>query len=71
MPMVNITARGMSVEAARAKPMMLARDAMMRDVSSSEPGRQRRMNPHVTNTMTDVRKAVGTRAAQSWTPKML
>jgi len=42
MAMVNITVSGMSVEALRPKPIMIAAEAVMSAASSCMPGRTRR-----------------------------
>src|SRR5437588_8705902 len=69
--MVNIAASGMSVEAARLKPMHAALAAVMSAASTAAFGRNLRTAANIANTIAVAEKAEGRRAAQSLTPNIL
>src|SRR5579883_1775656 len=69
--MPNMDASGMSVEAARANPMMLTEVATISAPSTCDPGRNRRKNKYTASTNPLAITADGIRAAQSLTPNAM
>ena len=68
---MNMAASGISVEAARANPMIAAELTSISAPSNASPGLKRRRNQYSANAMADASITDGNRAAQSLTPNIL